>query len=193
MEKGTSVYQIREASRRLKAAGIRVAFFLQFGYPGETWADIEATLQLVRDCDPDDIGMSVSYPLPGTPFYDRVEQQMAGAHNWQTSDDMAMLYDGPYPTSFYRLLHSRLHAEFRIQKARSGRGLLETFIAFARQGSARRLAGLARDLALLPLPRVRLAQKRRTTRRNDISLPVLLTREQASSPEQPTPTAAGKP
>ena len=48
-----------------------MAFFLQFGYPGETRADIEKTLQMVRDCQPDDIGMSVSYPLPGTTFYDR--------------------------------------------------------------------------------------------------------------------------
>ena len=54
------------------AAGIEVGFFLQFGYPGEEWEDIEATLALVRELRPDDIGVSVSYPLPGTTFHARV-------------------------------------------------------------------------------------------------------------------------
>ena len=35
MDKGTTVTQIREATRLLKSHGIRPAFFLQFGYPGK--------------------------------------------------------------------------------------------------------------------------------------------------------------
>jgi anaerobic magnesium-protoporphyrin IX monomethyl ester cyclase len=116
MEKGTTVEQIYEASRRLHAAGMEVAFFLQFGYPGETRADIELTLQMVRDCQPDDIGMSVSYPLPGTPFYERVRSELGAKQNWQDSSDLAMLYQGPYATEFYRQLHTVLHKEFRAHK-----------------------------------------------------------------------------
>src|SRR5205823_3066720 len=56
MEKGIRVDQIADAARRLHDAGIGVGFFLQFGYPGETRADIEQTLQMVRDCRPDVIG-----------------------------------------------------------------------------------------------------------------------------------------
>ncbi len=66
MDKGTTVDQIVEATRRLKEAGISVGFFLQYGYPGETRQDIDATLRMVETCEPDDIGISVSYPLPGT-------------------------------------------------------------------------------------------------------------------------------
>jgi len=72
MEKGTTVEQIYESTRKLKRAGIRVGFFLQYGYPGETRADIELTLKMVKDCLPDEIGVSVSYPLPGTKFYETV-------------------------------------------------------------------------------------------------------------------------
>jgi anaerobic magnesium-protoporphyrin IX monomethyl ester cyclase len=68
MDKGTRVEQIYAAATNLHAQGIKIAFFLQFGYPGENRSDIEATLRMVRDCRPDDIGMSVSYPLPGTKF-----------------------------------------------------------------------------------------------------------------------------
>jgi anaerobic magnesium-protoporphyrin IX monomethyl ester cyclase len=116
MEKGTRVEQIQEASRRLHQSGIRVGFFLQFGYPGETREDIRKTFQLVRECAPDDIGMSVSYPLPGTKFYERVQAQLAIQQNWIDSKDMAMLYQGPFPTRFYRKLHIVLHSEFQARR-----------------------------------------------------------------------------
>jgi radical SAM superfamily enzyme YgiQ (UPF0313 family) len=119
MEKGTRIEQIIEAAQKLHEAGIQVGFFLQFGYPGETRADIEKTLQLVRDCAPDDIGISVSYPLPGTPFHARVKDQLGVQHNWQDSSDMAMLYRGPFTTAFYRQLHTVVHKEFRARKVRS--------------------------------------------------------------------------
>ncbi len=117
MEKGTSVPQIYAARRLLGQAGIEVAFFLQFGYPGETRADVERTLQMVRETMPDDIGISVSYPLPGTKFYDRVKSQLGEKQNWVDSDDLAMLYRGPFPQPFYRTLHRVVHSEFRMRRA----------------------------------------------------------------------------
>jgi anaerobic magnesium-protoporphyrin IX monomethyl ester cyclase len=117
MDKGTRVEQIHEATRRLKSARIRVGFFLQFGYPGEKREDIEKTIQLVRDCDPDDIGISVSYAMPGTKFYEGVRDQLGEKQNWQDSQDLAMLYQGPFSTEFYRKLHSVVHKEFRARKA----------------------------------------------------------------------------
>jgi anaerobic magnesium-protoporphyrin IX monomethyl ester cyclase len=117
MDKGTRIEQIREAARLLKAAGIRACFFLQFGYPGETRADIEKTLQLVRDADPDDIGVSVSYPMPGTKFFEAVRAQLGEKQNWQDSSDLAMLHHGTYSTAFYRQLHTVVHKEFRARKA----------------------------------------------------------------------------
>jgi radical SAM superfamily enzyme YgiQ (UPF0313 family) len=127
MDKGTQVEQIYAASRSLHAAGIRVGFFLQFGYPGETLADIRATIKMVHDCEPDDIGISISYPLPGTPFYERVRVQLGDRQNWIDSEDLAMLYHGPFSTAFYRQLHRVVHASFRRQRAtrrlRNGEGL----------------------------------------------------------------------
>lgn len=117
MEKGTRVEQIDQAARRLHAAGMQVGFFLQFGYPGETREDIAKTLQMVRDCRPDDIGISISYPLPGTTFYARVKDQLSARQNWLDSNDLAMLYHGPFTTAFYRQLHIVVHKEFRIRKA----------------------------------------------------------------------------
>jgi radical SAM superfamily enzyme YgiQ (UPF0313 family) len=95
----------------LREHGIRACYFLQFGYPGETWGDIEKTVQLVRQTRPDDLGISVSYPLPGTGFHDRVREQLGEKTNWIDSEDLSMMFKGAYTSEFYRALHDALHAE----------------------------------------------------------------------------------
>jgi len=117
MDKGDTVDDIYQATSRLHAHGIKVGFFLQFGYPGETWEDVQLTLKMVRECLPDDIGISVSYPLPGTKFFERVKLELGEKQNWIDSNDLALLYHGPFPPEFYRLLHTRVHREFRLRRA----------------------------------------------------------------------------
>jgi anaerobic magnesium-protoporphyrin IX monomethyl ester cyclase len=116
MEKGTQVEAIAMARARLGAAGIKAGFFIQFGYPGETFDDIMATVQLVRDTLPDSIGVSVSYPLPGTRFHAMVREQLGAQTNWSDSDDLAMLFQGTYKSPFYRKLHRLLHEDLELRK-----------------------------------------------------------------------------
>lgn len=143
MDKGTRVEQIYEATRQLHAHGVQVAFFLQFGYPGETREDIELTLKMVRDLIPDDIGISVSYPLPGTKFYNNVKHELGEKANWLDSADLAMLYQGPFRTEFYRQLHTVVHKDYRSRKtARDLRWLL-------RHPAALRPAHLKRAAAMI--------------------------------------------
>lgn len=117
MDKGTTVEQICEATARLKEAGIRVGFFLQFGYPGEEATEIWETLRMMRRAMPDEIGISVSYPLPGTPFYERVRAEMGAKQNWSESADLAMMYRGTYSTKFYRTLARYVHMDHRLRLA----------------------------------------------------------------------------
>jgi len=150
MDKGTTVEQIYEATRQLHAHGIQVAFFLQFGYPGEARADIERTLQMVRDLLPDDIGISVSYPLPGTPFYERVKLELGERANWVDSEDLAMLYKGPFTTAFYRHLHTVVHKEYRSRKTWAA-------LRAGRRVGLRAIGAMIYHQATLPLARLRLA------------------------------------
>ncbi len=113
MDKGTRLWQIRDARENLRRHGIRACYFLQFGYPGETWAEIEKTIALVRETRPDDIGVSVSYPLPGTAFYQTVSSQLGPKENWADSDDVDMMFQGAFTTGFYRALADALHIEVR--------------------------------------------------------------------------------
>ncbi len=116
MDKGITVEQIREATRLLRSFGIRVGFFLQFGYPGETKADIERTLSMTLGLMPDEVGVSVSYPLPGTPFYERVKSELSQKQNWTDSDDLALMFRNTYSPGYYKALHRYFHARFRIQR-----------------------------------------------------------------------------
>jgi anaerobic magnesium-protoporphyrin IX monomethyl ester cyclase len=113
MGKGTRVKDIYRSRENLRRHGIRACFFLQFGYPGETWTEIEDTIRMVRETEPDDIGVSVSYPLPGTRFYEQVRAQLGWKSNWSDSADLDMMFRGEYSSEFYRALADALHAEVR--------------------------------------------------------------------------------
>jgi radical SAM superfamily enzyme YgiQ (UPF0313 family) len=111
MSKGLRVAEIEDARARLGDADIRACYFLQFGYPGEQWEDIEQTIALVRDTRPYDIGVSFSYPLPGTAFFDRVREQIGPKTNWTDSDDLCLMFTAAYKDEFYLALRNALHAE----------------------------------------------------------------------------------
>ncbi|HEY4354659.1 MAG TPA: radical SAM protein [Acidobacteriaceae bacterium] len=111
MDKSLKLPAVLTARHRLRDAGIRACFFLQLGYPGETWDDLQQTIRLVRETRPDDIGISFSYPLPGTVFYERVKADLGEKRNWVDSDDLCIMFHGAYTTEFYRAVREALHAE----------------------------------------------------------------------------------
>ncbi|WP_353071317.1 B12-binding domain-containing radical SAM protein [Tunturiibacter gelidoferens] len=111
MDKGLRVTDIITARSLLANEALRACFFLQFGYPGETWEDIQQTIELVRSTRPDDIGISFSYPLPGTGFFERVQEQIGTKRNWTDSDDLCVMFFAAYKNDFYVALRNALHAE----------------------------------------------------------------------------------
>jgi anaerobic magnesium-protoporphyrin IX monomethyl ester cyclase len=114
MNKGTTVTEIITARARLKAAGIRVGFFIQLGYLDEQLSDILATRALIEAARPDDIGVSVSYPLPGTKFYELVKKQLGNKTHWQDSNDLEMMFQGTYTSDFYRRIRNLLHDQVTL-------------------------------------------------------------------------------
>ena len=115
MNKGTTVALNLEARERLGQCGIRVGFFIQLGYPDEELEDILATRALLDAARPDDVGISVSYPLPGTPFYQRVKAQLGAKTHWQHSGDLEMMFHGTYTSDFYRAVRDLLHEQIGMQ------------------------------------------------------------------------------
>jgi anaerobic magnesium-protoporphyrin IX monomethyl ester cyclase len=117
MNKGTTVGELLTARERLKSAGIRVGFFIQLGYLNEQLADILATRDLLAAARPDEIGVSVSYPLPGTKFYEQVKAQLGGKTRWHESNDLEMMFHGTYTSAFYRQIRNLLHDQVSLQVA----------------------------------------------------------------------------
>jgi radical SAM superfamily enzyme YgiQ (UPF0313 family) len=116
MDKGTTVEQIYQATTLLKQHGIHPSFFIQFGYPGETKEDIAKTIRMIKDLLPFEMGISVSYPLPGTPFYERVKAELTNKANWTDSDELLLMFRNTYPPRFYKKLHRYVHHVFRKQQ-----------------------------------------------------------------------------
>ncbi len=141
MDKGITVEQIAESRRKLKKHGVRTAFFLQFGYLGETREDIDATFDMLARTLPDDIGVSVSYPLPGTKFYEKVQADLGEKTNWTDSDELALMFRNNHSPEFYKRLHRYVHKYFRKLQAYEAWGNMLKFSP--RPGDLRRAASLA--------------------------------------------------
>jgi radical SAM superfamily enzyme YgiQ (UPF0313 family) len=116
MDKGTTVQQIAQSTLLLKKHGIHPSFFIQFGYLGETREDIRKTIEMIRKLMPHELGISVSYPLPGTAFYDKVKAGMQEKTNWTDSDELALMFRNTYRPAFYKELHRYTHFVFRKQQ-----------------------------------------------------------------------------
>jgi radical SAM superfamily enzyme YgiQ (UPF0313 family) len=113
MEKGITVAQIFQATHLLRQHGINPSFFIQFGYPGETREDIARTIEMITRLLPYEIGISVSYPLPGTSFYEKVKTDLREKSNWTDSDELALMFRNTYAPAFYKQLHRFVHKSYR--------------------------------------------------------------------------------
>jgi anaerobic magnesium-protoporphyrin IX monomethyl ester cyclase len=113
MDKGITVEQIYRATRLLKQEGIHPSFFIQFGYPGETREDIRKTIDMINELLPYEIGISVSYPLPGTAFFERVKSDMKEKTHWTDSDELKLMFRNTYQPAFYKQLHRYVHKSYR--------------------------------------------------------------------------------
>jgi len=113
MDKGIRVEEIYQATQMLKKHGIHPSFFIQFGYPGEDKADIQKTIRMINKLLPYEIGISVSYPLPGTVFYEKVKSELEQKANWTDSDELQLMFRNTYQPSFYKQLHRFVHKSYR--------------------------------------------------------------------------------
>ena len=125
MNKGTTIGEILSARERLKTQGVRVGFFIQLGYLNEQLADIQATRELLDTARPDDVGVSVSYPLPGTKFYELVREQLGDKTHWRDSNDLEMMFQGTYTSDFYRRVRDLIHAQVSLHNGGRASASLE--------------------------------------------------------------------
>lgn len=82
MKKGTTVGQIRQAIDWAKAAGVQTAAHCMLGFPGETRATIQQTVDFVRSLKLDFAQFYCAVPFPGCDLYDWAKEE-----GWIATDD----------------------------------------------------------------------------------------------------------
>ena len=131
MQRGVKVEQVRDAVALCKQNGIQTGMFLMWGYEGEEISDIEATVDHVKQCRPDVFFTTVSYPIKGTPYFEKVAPRLVSIRPWDASTDREIRVRGRHSETFYRhadeLLKTEMAAVPDAEKILAARqGLLTT-------------------------------------------------------------------
>jgi radical SAM superfamily enzyme YgiQ (UPF0313 family) len=115
MERGVTVEQVRRAVALCKANGIETGMFLMWGYDGEDIADVEATIDHVKECRPDVFFTTVSYPIKGTPYFNKVAASLVSIKPWSSSTDREVQIRGRHSRRFYKYADELLRGEMSSQ------------------------------------------------------------------------------
>lgn len=111
MQRGVTVEQVQKAVALAKHNGIQTGMFLMWGYEGEEISDIEATIEHVKTCRPDVFFTTVSYPIKGTPYFEKVSQRLVSIQPWKQSTDRDFAVAGRHSRMFYRRADELLRSE----------------------------------------------------------------------------------
>jgi radical SAM superfamily enzyme YgiQ (UPF0313 family) len=104
--------------------------FLMWGYEGENIDDVEATIEHVKRCRPDTFFTTVSYPIKGTPYFEKVASRLVNLRPWAETTDRGFQIRGRHSRLFYQHADELLRSEM-AESADPARS------AFARQALLR--------------------------------------------------------
>ena len=136
MDRRVDVKQVRHMLRETKRAGVGTGTFIMLGYPGETEADILETVEHLKQSDPDQFTITLTYPIAGTELHAEVREDMTNSPAWATSSDRDQDFRRVYRKEYYRhAIRYLTHAVNAHQQWKRGKAL-----AAARHG-ARAAAG----------------------------------------------------
>jgi len=111
MQRDVTVAQVHRAVALARRHGIQVGMFLMWGYEGEQLEDIAATVALVREANPEVFLTTVSYPIKGTPYFERVRERAHLTRSWEEASDRDYAIAGRGDRDYYRLADTWLKSE----------------------------------------------------------------------------------
>jgi len=116
MQRGVNVEQVRRSCRLAQAHGIAVGMFLMWGYEGEELEDIAATVEHVKASNPDIFFTTVSYPIKGTGYFDKVRERVSLPIAWAEASDRDYVIAGRHGRDYYRLADQWLRSEVEASR-----------------------------------------------------------------------------
>lgn len=102
MKRRVTVEQVQWATKAAQRHGIQVGMFLMWGYDGEDICDIEATIEHVKNSNPDIFFTSVAYPIKNTEYFDAVSRNVELRRQWIAATDRDYVVKGRRTRAFYR-------------------------------------------------------------------------------------------
>ena len=139
MQRRVTVDQIRSIRRLAHKHGIEAGFFVMLGYPGEEVTDINETIHLLKEADPDTYLTTIAYPIKGTTMYNEVKNRLIVRDNWERITDRSISFSGRHSDRFYWFATRHMVNEVRYHKLKTnGSGNIAPLIAsFAKSKIAR--------------------------------------------------------
>jgi anaerobic magnesium-protoporphyrin IX monomethyl ester cyclase len=116
MDRGVKVEQVQQTIEMARQRGIQSGMFLMWGYEGEELEDIEATIRHVQTSKPDVFFTTVSYPIKGTPYYQRVADRLVQLRPWGESSDREFKIRGRHSKDFYAYADKLLRDEVELSR-----------------------------------------------------------------------------
>lgn len=118
MKRGVKAEQVQAMTRLAKRYGLETGMFLMWGFEDENEDDIAATIDHVKKANPDLVLTTVSYPIKGTEYYQRMAEQNLIAANgkWQASNDRDYRIRGRHSRRYYDYVNRRLYGELARQR-----------------------------------------------------------------------------
>jgi len=141
MDRGVKIEQVHKAVEMCRERGIQSGMFLMWGYEGEEMEDIEATVKHVSSSKPDVFLTTVSYPIKGTPYYNRIASKLIQIAPWGQTSDRELKIKGRHSRAFYSYADKLLRDEVALSRLLAASSsdaeqmtILQQSIASARSG-----------------------------------------------------------
>jgi radical SAM superfamily enzyme YgiQ (UPF0313 family) len=125
MDRQIGVEVVHRAVRILKQYGIQVGIFIMLGYAGETEMDLEATAELLKRAQPDEYMTTLSYPIKGTPYFEKVQNSIAPPKSWSLSTDRDYKINNRPPKKYYEYANRWIRGEVQKQKAWTQKNMMQ--------------------------------------------------------------------
>jgi radical SAM superfamily enzyme YgiQ (UPF0313 family) len=111
MERGVTAQQVQWATKAAQRHGIEVGMFLMWGYDGEEIEDIAATIEHVKQCNPDIFFTTVAYPIMNTTYYHEVAERVQLTKDWAEASDRDYVIQGRHSRTYYKYADQWLRQE----------------------------------------------------------------------------------
>ncbi len=117
MGKGISIQQTLNAFKWTQEAGLIAVASIILGFPGETKETAWESVKLLERINPDEIGIYIATPYPGTPMYDYVTKMgWLKIHDFNKYDTATPIFESPTMSlDELREIHDKAHQSFYLR------------------------------------------------------------------------------